>query len=98
MVSNIRPSLCIRRVEEPHLISHPGSEMMGRTLALLAAQLKDRMKTPLWFRCGLRRWHEAMALYKRLSFRPTGETSRFPPPRSQVTEHQQARILRAERK
>ena len=40
----------------------------------------------------------AMALYKRLSFRPTGETSRFPPPRSQITEHQQARMLRAESK
>ena len=35
----------------------------------------------------------AIALYERLGFRPTGETSRYPSPRSHVTEHRRALML-----
>ncbi len=35
----------------------------------------------------------AIALYERLGFRPTGETSRYPSPRSHITEHRRARTL-----
>ena len=35
----------------------------------------------------------AIALYERLGFRPTGETSAHPPPRSHITEHGRARVL-----
>lgn len=35
----------------------------------------------------------AIALYERLNFKPTGETSTFSPPRSQITEHRRAQTL-----
>lgn len=35
----------------------------------------------------------AIALYERLNFLPTGETSSYPPPRSHVTEHRRERML-----
>jgi len=35
----------------------------------------------------------AIALYERLRFQPTGETSAFAPPRAHITEHRRARML-----
>ena len=35
----------------------------------------------------------AIALYQRLGFEPTGESSVYPPPRSHIREHRRARML-----
>jgi len=35
----------------------------------------------------------AIALYERINFHPTGETTAFPPPRSHISEHRRALML-----